>query len=381
MNAYLVVISTLCPLRSEQMRGCLRLGSALWSLDSSAWSEEGVATHGHQPDQASSCARTESAVQHVSLPQKVSLKNFFRSSETWFHKLANESKTPNAEQLQYLRDIKNRCEVEVREEEIMAKSKSKHKTSEPYRKGLLGPPGTGKSECLRWTRRFFEEVMGWTDGVQFQMVAPQHTMALLIGGRTVHAWGQVPINATGMQEGRNKSDKLGVDELFERTQSLRWLIIDEIEALAAVVFGILHGNLCRAMSRSPYAKRADGSLRPFGGVNLSLSGDWWQLPPVKKIGFYSNPFSDDMDYSEQLAMSFFWRASQDGIQGTHELVQPNRARDKWLQDVLEQDRQGCESWEVYCFTHGLPTKHVGSWLPSKSLPTCGSPECVKLSAE
>jgi len=44
-------------------------------------------------------------------------------------------------------------------------------------------------------------------------------------------------------------------------------------------------------------------------VNLSLSGDWWQLPPVKKIGFYSNPFHDVMDYSEQLAMSFFWCAS------------------------------------------------------------------------
>ena len=56
-----------------------------------------------------------------------------------------------------------------------------------------------KNECLRWTRRCFEEVLGWTSGVQFQMVAPQHTMALLIGGKTVHSWSQVPINATSMQ--------------------------------------------------------------------------------------------------------------------------------------------------------------------------------------
>ena len=35
-----------------------------------------------------------------------------------------------------------------------------------------------------------------------------------------------------------KKGQQDVDELFERAQSLRWLIIDEIEALAAVVFGI-----------------------------------------------------------------------------------------------------------------------------------------------
>ena len=96
-----------------------------------------------------------------------------------------------------------------------------------------------------------------------------------------------------------------IDDLFKRTQSLRFLFVDEIEALAVVVFGILHGNLCKAMSRSPYAKRKDGTLRPFGGVNMSLSGDWWQLPPVKQLGFYSDPFGSDMEYTEQLAMSFF----------------------------------------------------------------------------
>ena len=64
-----------------------------------------------------------------------------------------------------------------------------------------------------------------------------------------------------------------IDDLFKRTQSLRFLFIDDIEALAVVVLGILHGNMCKAMSRSPDAKRQDGTLRPFGGLNLSVSGD------------------------------------------------------------------------------------------------------------
>ena len=136
------------------------------------------------------------------------------------------------------------------------------------------------------------------------------------------------------------------------------------------------------MSRCPYAKRKDGSARPFGGVNLSLSGDWWQLPPVKKIGFYSNPFARDMEYTEQLAMAWFWRQTRDSIQGMHEIVQSNRtAEDPWLQEVLSQDRMGCESWEVYCFTHGLPTHNVGTWLPSTITPMCGNAQCEALAAE
>ena len=106
-------------------------------------------------------------------------------------------------------------------------------------------------------------------------------------------------------------------------------------------------------------------MRPFGGLNLGLSGDWWQLPPVRQIGLYSNPFKSEMEYAEQLALSFFWRVTDDSVQGTHELMQPNRTKDLWLLEVLRQEREGKESWEVYCFTHGLPTKNVGSWMPSR----------------
>ena len=97
------------------------------------------------------------------------------------------------------------------------------------------------------------------------------------------------------------------------------------------------------MNRTLYAKRRDGSPRPFGGLNLSLSGDWWQLPPVMKIGFYSNPFHNDMHYTEQVAMAFFWRKTPDAIQGLHELTAPNRTCDPWLQEVLQQDLEGRES--------------------------------------
>ena len=366
---------------SEQMKCSLKLGSALWSLDSTTWGDAVVGVNGHHKMitvDSSAKKQQEKAKINVVIREKVYAQLFIKSAEVWFKKIQNENIKPNTEQLKYLHDIRDRCLQESQELQAHATKGKVSITSEPYRKGLLGPPGTGKSECLRWTRRFFEEVLGWTHTVQFQLLAPQHTMALLIGGGTVHWFGQVPINATGMQEKAGKKGEQEVNELYERTQSLRWLLIDEIEALAAVVLGTFHSNLCQAMSRSPYAKRQDGSRRPFGGVNVSMSGDWWQLPPVKKIGFYSNPFVSDMDYMENVAMAFFWRSTIDGLQGTHELVQSNRTTDVWLREVLQQDREGRESWEVYCFTHGLPTKNVGTWLPSTSKPTCGNEECATL---
>ena len=60
----------------------------------------------------------------------------------------------------------------------------------------MGIPGAGKSTCIKYMRRLFEDCLGWEDGVQFQFLASQNTMAALIGGKTIHSWGSIPINAT-----------------------------------------------------------------------------------------------------------------------------------------------------------------------------------------
>ena len=64
-----------------------------------------------------------------------------------------------------------------------------------------------------------------------------------------------------------------------------------------------------------------------------------------------------------------------------QLEEQVRSTDRWLNYVLHKARLGIEDWEIYCFTHGLPTRHVGSWLPDATLPLCGRQECQRLQEE
>ena len=105
--------------------------------------------------------------------------------------------------------------------------------SEPSCACLFGLPGAGKSHCLLLLRRFFEECLGWEDGVQFKFLASQNTMAALVGGTTVHSWGIIPVNST---DAANKiSAKLSdgdIDGLYLNALSIRWLILDESSTLS-----------------------------------------------------------------------------------------------------------------------------------------------------
>ena len=125
-----------------------------------------------------------------------------------------------------------------------------------------------------------------------------------------------------------------------------------------MVLGLLESNTRRACKRQPYALRGDGSQRPFGGLNMLLCGDWWQLPPVLSASIFSNPFLHGYDSGEQRMLRMFWHCNNkdeaDSVQGCFELVQEMRCKDAFLTEMLEEDRHGRESWETYCFVHGLP---------------------------
>ena len=86
-------------------------------------------------------------------------------------------------------------------------------------------------------------------------------------------------------------------------------------------------------------------------------------------------------------LSMFWnREHPDALTGMIELVTSNRTRDPWLAAFLRECREGRQSWTMYCFIHGYPTRYPGSWLPVASEDRaytlqCGQDACYKLGDE
>ena len=372
--------------QSDQIREAMRTTAALWTKVDGEWSGASLDTR---------CLSID-AIPHSSGKQKKKvlardkpnakahqLRAYVKWTQSrvddWWAKLREGSQQPTAEQVAFLERVVERCRVERAE---LLQPEPRARFTEPVRDCLFGLPGAGKSTCIKWLRDFFETALGWEHGVQFQFLAAQNTMAALIGGNTVHSWGTIPVNAAAASQKSGGKDGGDVDEHFLNALGIRWLALDETSCVAAELLGFLDVYLRRACARHPYAKRNDGSRkRPFGGINMIFAGDLWQLPPVRATAIFSNPCVQGYSLEVQRIFKMFWQEGEDAIQRTFQLTQSMRTGDPWLIAVLDADRNGEESWEMYCFTHGLPTRNCGSWMPQSEGPSCGQAKCAKLAEE
>ncbi len=129
---------------------------------------------------------------------------------------------------------------------------------------LTGPAGTGKSYVLRCIIASLEARFPGAVAI----TAPTGIAASHISGTTIHAWG-------GIGLGKGSAEALATKVAASTSACARWraarvLVVDEVSMLDATLFGALGliGRTVRA------------SARPFGGLQVVLCGDFFQLPPV-----------------------------------------------------------------------------------------------------
>lgn len=132
---------------------------------------------------------------------------------------------------------------------------------------LTGEPGSGKThttnEYIRWLRE---------RGIEPAVTASTGIAATHNGGQTIHSWSGIGIR-TDLSP--YELDKITQDE--RRSKKIRTthvLIIDEVSMLSANVLGMVD-VVCREVR---------GRDEPFGGVQVILVGDFFQLPPIEKGG-------------------------------------------------------------------------------------------------
>ena len=186
----------------------------------------------------------------------------------------------NAEQKLFLNEEQYKCAEKVAArviQELDAEDTAEAQSGEPMRWMLHGGPGTGKSHVIKVVKeKLFPGLLKWDMGLQFQIVALQAVMADLLGGDTIHHACGIP----AFKKRENHGDDLQKHmEVAKKVLQWRWLIIDEISMVSAKLLAQLDMKLREVIRDIGTQKLANGRTRPFGGLNVLCSGDFWQLDP------------------------------------------------------------------------------------------------------
>ena len=267
--------------------------------------------------------------------------------DTVMEEIRSRTEHPNTEQENFLKHFIARLKVEVMEQQQRTTNQTQ---TEPLLDLVHGFPGTGKSATIAWMRELMERGLGWEHGVHFICLAFQNAMAAQINGFTIHHWSGIPVR---MQDEGGTGDR---HKQSIKCQALRVIIIDEVSMISAELLGALESVVKTAVRvKGTYKKRSNGETRVFGGVNIVMLGDFWQLHPVSGTYLASDP---DLTPSYGLArnsLDLFWNEGSDTIRNFWSLTQLMRCKDRWYNEFLTQCRGGELTDEMYAFLHGLPT--------------------------
>ena len=120
-------------------------------------------------------------------------------------------------------------------------------------------------------------------------------MTALINGVTLHSFfGLVFMNKDGRKMNVQNEDKADMSHYHIRFQALRFLFIDEFSTAAIEIFGAINDKTTTHIrENNTWSLRKEGkniSNRPFGGLNVVVSGDAWQFGPIGSVGaVFDNP--------------------------------------------------------------------------------------------
>ena len=135
---------------------------------------------------------------------------------------------------------------------------------------LTGSAGSGKTFLLN---QFIEYLR--TNKTKVGITASTGIAATHINGRTIHSWCGMGI--AKKMTGKQIKKLLKRKDLFKRIKEAQVLIIDEISMLDAASLDLVD-KICKA-GKNPFM--------PFGGMQIVLCGDFFQLPPIGKDAEFS----------------------------------------------------------------------------------------------
>lgn len=213
---------------------------------------------------------------------------------------------------------------------------------------ITGPGGSGKSALIKIIHKHAYHQF---KSIQVTALTGCASVLLNCKAKTLHSW-------AGIGLGYGTTDQLVTKIKKNKFAKAAWkntdiLVVDEVSMLSLKLFNTLN----------EIGKAVRGNFKPFGGIQLIFSGDFFQLPPV---GDKDDPDTQRFCFESEHWNSVFQRDCQ--IQ----LIKIYRQTDEIYSTILNQIREG----KIKRKSNELLLQYVGRALdaslvaePTKLYPT------------
>lgn len=222
---------------------------------------------------------------------------------------------------------------------------------------ITGPGGSGKSLLIK---KIYSDAI--KKGKNIKITAMTGCAALLLecNAKTLHSWSGI-----GTGNLNCSFDKLIKKIMLNKYNLNNWrkteiLVIDEISMLSLKIFELL--NYIGQRIRKNYS--------PFGGIQIIMSGDFYQLPPIGN--------NDDIQTKQFCFESELWdNVFKEDCQ--IELIKIFRQNDEIYMNILNQIREGKIKRKSNTLLNNIVGREIDKNLisiPTKLYPTKNSVEFI-----
>ena len=175
---------------------------------------------------------------------------------------------------------------------------------------LGGMGGTGKTQVIKALSQFFTQR---NEAHRFVIVAPTGTAAALLGGSTYHS-----------MFGINDRSGIGrIGHIKEKLRGVEYVFFDEVSMLSARDMYRINLQLLKVFEVFD---------APFGGLNMTFSSDFTQLPPAiggEPVSLYSRTIgvvAADMKSQEEAVGKALWHQVTTVVVLRENMRQRNKAQ-------------------------------------------------------
>ena len=223
---------------------------------------------------------------------------------------------------------------------------------------ITGPGGAGKSELIRL---IFKHAYSQFKEIYVTATTGCASIMLNCKAKTLHSWAGIGIGNGTVEDLIHKIRSNKTAKIMWKNTDI--LVVDEVSMLSLKLFRTLN-SIGKAIRRNS---------KPFGGIQLIFSGDFYQLPPV---GNKDEPETQQFCFECDDWYETFHRDDQ------IELIKIFRQKDEIYSSVLNQIREG----KIKRKASDLLSQYVGRTLspdliiePTKLYPTKRKVEQINIS--